>query len=119
MCRYDEYVSSLPFHEPHREPFTQVNNIDELVPFEGKIFNSDDDAYDFYSLFARKNGFSIRRDHIYRSCIHESEHNPLGIYKREFVCHRGGIVKQRKINEVETKRKRKLSRCNYRKDVGF
>jgi hypothetical protein len=90
-----------------------------VVPFEGKIFHGDDDAYDFYSLFARKNGFSIRRDHVYRSCIHESEHNPLGIYKREFVCHRGGIVKQRKINEVETKRKRKLSRCNYRKDVGF
>jgi hypothetical protein len=36
----------------------------------------------------------------------------LAVYKREFVCHHGGIVKQCKINEVESKRKRKSSKCN-------
>jgi len=90
-----------------------VSNIDESVPFEGQIFSNDVDAYEFYSLFARKNGFSIRREHIYKSCTNESKKNPSGIYKREFVCHHGGIVKQRNINEVECQRKRKSSKCNF------
>jgi len=89
-----------------------VSNIDESVPFEGQIFSNDGDAYEFYSLFARKNGFSIRCEHIYKSCTNESKKNPSGIYKREFVCHCGGSVKQRNINEVECQRKRKSSKCN-------
>ncbi|CAJ2631433.1 unnamed protein product [Trifolium pratense] len=105
----DEYLLQDPQHEPLTD---QVNNIDECFPFEGQIFNSDYEAYEFYRLFARKNGFSIRRDHIYKSVKHESEMNPSGIYKREFVCHRGGIVKHRKTNEVDCQRNRKSSRCN-------
>jgi hypothetical protein len=109
----DEYLHSVTFQEPQHEPLPdQIINIDECFPSEGQIFNSDDEAYEFYRLFARKNGFSIRREHIYNSVKHRSEMNPLGIYKREFVCHRSGIVKHRKTNEVDYQRNRKSSRCN-------
>lgn len=83
--------------EEKNEPLPQVNNIDELVPFEGKIFNTDDDAYEFYSLFTRKSGFSIRRTNLVKK---ESGKNPSYIYKREFICHLGGIVKQCKENDA-------------------
>lgn len=59
-----------------------------------------------------KNDFSIRSHHVYKSIIQQSEDNPLGIYKREFVCHRGGSISLHKNNEVEGQRKRKSSRCN-------
>lgn len=108
----DEYVNSLTFQELQHEPLPQVNNIDEGIPFEGKIFESDNAAFEFYCLFAKQNGFSIRRDHIYKSCKFVSEENPSGVYKREFVCHRGGIGKPRKTVEVENQRKRKSSRCD-------
>jgi hypothetical protein len=109
----DEYLHSVTFQEPQHEPLPdQIINIDECFPSEGQIFNSDDEAYEFYRLFARKNGFSIRREHVYNSVKHRSEMNPLGIYKREFVCHRSDIVKHRKTNEVDYQRNRKSSRCN-------
>nr|KYP52473.1 Putative protein FAR1-RELATED SEQUENCE 10 [Cajanus cajan] len=76
------------------------------------MFNSYDEAYEFSYAFARKNGFSIRREHTYKSSKNQTEENPLGIYKREFVCHRAGSVKQRKFIEEESQRKRKSSRCN-------
>ena len=112
ICVDDENINSLTFQEPQNENLPHVSNIDESVPFEGQIFSNDGDAYEFYSLFARKNGFSIRREHIYKSCTNDSKKNPSGIYKSEFVCHRGGSVKQRNINEVECQRKRKSSKCN-------
>ncbi|KAK2359019.1 protein FAR1-RELATED SEQUENCE [Trifolium repens] len=112
ICEDNEYGNAFTFQEPQQEPLPQANTIDEWDPFEGQIFNNDDEAYEFYSVFARKNGFSIRRDHSYKSRKNESGDNPLGVYKREFVCHRAGIVKQRKVNDVESQRKRKSSRCN-------
>lgn len=105
ICVDDKYINSSTFQEPQNENFPHVSNIDELVPFEEKIFSNDGDAYEFYSLFARKNRFSIRREHIYKSYTNESKKNPSDIYKREFVCHRGGIVKHRNNNEVECQRK--------------
>ncbi|WJX48341.1 hypothetical protein P8452_34920 [Trifolium repens] len=69
----DEYLHSVTFQEPQHEPLPdQINNIDECFPSEGQIFNSDDEAYEFYRLFARKNGFSIRREHVYNSVKHRS-----------------------------------------------
>jgi hypothetical protein len=109
----NEYVNDFTFQEPQQEPLAQANAIDEWNPFEGQIFNNDDEAYEFYSVFARKNGFSIRRNHSYKSHKNEAGDNPFGIYKREFVCHRAGIGKQRKVNVAESQKKRKSSRCNY------
>lgn len=78
----------------------------ELVftPYVGQIFKSDDDAFEYYSNFARKNGFSIRKA---RST--ESQH--LGIYRRDFVCYRSGFNQPRKKANVEHPRDRKSIRC--------
>ncbi|CAJ2671052.1 unnamed protein product [Trifolium pratense] len=75
-----------------------------------QIFDSDDDAYNFYSSFAQRSGFSIRRHHVYRNTTDEG--NPETVYKREFVCHRSGVSKPVKVNELERQRKRKASRCS-------
>ncbi|XP_045805399.1 protein FAR1-RELATED SEQUENCE 11-like [Trifolium pratense] len=75
-----------------------------------QIFDSDDDAYNFYSSFAQRSGFSIRRHHVYRNTTDEG--NPETVYKREFVCHRSGVSKPVKVNELESQRKRKASRCS-------
>jgi len=107
-----ENINSLTFHEPQPEPSTQANDIDDWVPYEGKIFNSDDDAYNFHCFFARKSGFFIRHDRNYKSSKNQFEENPLDIYKREFVYHRVGTTKQCKVDEVDSQRKRKSSRCN-------
>lgn len=51
-------------------------------------------------------------NNFYKSSKNQSEDNPLVIYKREFVCHRAGTSKELKVDEVESQRKRKSSRCN-------
>ncbi|CAJ2640436.1 unnamed protein product [Trifolium pratense] len=89
-------------------------DIDEIELFTNvdfpQIFDSDDDAYNFYSSFAQRSGFSIRRHHVYRNTTDEG--NPQTVYKREFVCHRSGVSKPVKVNELESQRKRKASRCS-------
>ncbi|RDX78884.1 putative protein FAR1-RELATED SEQUENCE 10, partial [Mucuna pruriens] len=66
-----------------------------------------------------KSGFSIRRDHIYKCSKSESKENPLGIYKREFVCHCVDNVKHCKVIESERQRNKKSSRCNYSAKMWF
>ncbi|KAF1886067.1 hypothetical protein Lal_00021348 [Lupinus albus] len=84
-----------------------VENINESSPFKGQIFNSDEIAYNFYSLFAKSCGFSIRRGHTYKHSVN----NVDDIYKREYICHRASIAKQQKVVELERQRRRKSSRC--------
>ncbi|XP_059310801.1 putative protein FAR1-RELATED SEQUENCE 10 [Lycium ferocissimum] len=74
---------------------------------KGKVFNSDDEAYNCYVNFAKKVGFLIRRDRILGS-----EEHPMGIYKTDYVCHRAGSPHSQKIAENERQRDRKSSRCN-------
>ncbi|KAK1312324.1 putative protein FAR1-RELATED SEQUENCE 10 [Acorus calamus] len=78
----------------------------DITPRVGQVFRSDDDAQEFYTNFARQNGFSIRRERSKGSQGH-----PLGIYKRELVCHRAGFAAPRKSVEVERQRNKKSSRC--------
>ncbi|GAU35436.1 hypothetical protein TSUD_375260 [Trifolium subterraneum] len=111
MLEDDDLINSLTFQEEQHDPLPQAINIDGWVPSQGQIFNSDDDAYEFYCSFAQRSGFSIRRHHVYRS-KNQDEGNLSGVYKREFVCHRSGVPKPTKVNEVESQRNRKTSRCN-------
>ena len=67
-------------------------------------FTSDDDAFEYYASFARKNGFSIRKE---RSRLSPQ----LGIYKRDFVCYRSGFAPPRKRATCEHQRDRKSMRC--------
>uniref|UniRef100_A0A2P2JEI4 Protein FAR1-RELATED SEQUENCE n=1 Tax=Rhizophora mucronata TaxID=61149 RepID=A0A2P2JEI4_RHIMU len=75
-----------------------------FTPYVGQIFKSDDDAFDDYSNFARKNGFSIRK-------ARSTESQNLGIYRRDFVCYRSGFNQPRKKANVEHPRDRKSVRC--------
>ncbi|XP_074285110.1 putative protein FAR1-RELATED SEQUENCE 10 [Silene latifolia] len=78
----------------------------ELVftPYVGQTFKSDEEAFEHYSAFARKNGFSIRK-------ARSTESQNLGVYRRDFVCYRSGFNQPRKKADVEHPRERKSVRC--------
>ncbi|GAU37165.1 hypothetical protein TSUD_391540 [Trifolium subterraneum] len=48
MLEDDDLVNSLTFQEEQHDSLPQAINIDDWVPCQGQIFNSDDDAYEFY-----------------------------------------------------------------------
>ncbi|GAB4851924.1 Putative protein FAR1-RELATED SEQUENCE 10 [Ancistrocladus abbreviatus] len=73
-------------------------------PYVGQIFNTDDEGFEFYSNFARKNGFSIRK-------ARSTESHNLGVYRRDFVCYRSGFNQPRKKANIEHPRDRKSVRC--------
>ncbi|XP_034210676.1 putative protein FAR1-RELATED SEQUENCE 10 isoform X2 [Prunus dulcis] len=75
-----------------------------VSPYVGMVFKSDDDAFEYYGNFARKNGFSIRKE---RSRLSPQ----LGIYKRDFVCYRSGFAPVKKKPTGEHHRDRKSVRC--------
>ncbi|XP_002525089.3 putative protein FAR1-RELATED SEQUENCE 10 [Ricinus communis] len=75
-----------------------------VAPYVGMVFKSDDDAFEYYGNFARRNGFSIRKE---RSRLSPQ----LGIYKRDFVCYRSGFAPARKKPSGEHHRDRKSVRC--------
>lgn len=77
---------------------------DMVAPYVGMVFKTDDDAFEYYGNFARKNGFSIRKE---RSRLSPQ----LGIYKRDFVCYRSGFAPARKKLSGEHHRDRKSVRC--------
>ncbi|RVW44272.1 Protein FAR1-related sequence 11 [Vitis vinifera] len=64
------------------------------------------EAYEFYSEFAKRCGFSIRR--------HRTEGKDgvgKGLTRRYFVCHRAGNTPIKTSNESKPQRNRKSSRC--------
>ncbi|KAK8575502.1 hypothetical protein V6N13_033259 [Hibiscus sabdariffa] len=75
-----------------------------VAPYVGMVFKTDDDAFEYYANFARKSGFSIRKE---RSRLSPQ----LGIYKRDFVCYRSGFAPARKKLSGEHHRDRKSVRC--------
>ncbi|KAG0457800.1 hypothetical protein HPP92_022957 [Vanilla planifolia] len=80
--------------------------IDDVPPYVGQSFRTDDEAQEYYTNFARKNGFAIRRERSKGNPAH-----PLGVYKRELVCHRAGQSLPRKTAELKRQRNKKSSRC--------
>ncbi|KAG0491772.1 hypothetical protein HPP92_005170 [Vanilla planifolia] len=84
---------------------SELNNA-VLPPFIGQSFQSDEEALVYYSSFARNNGFSVRRERSKGNPEH-----PMGVYKRELVCHRAGPPLPRKTDDVKRQRSRKASRC--------
>lgn len=78
----------------------------DIVPYIGQRFSSHDSAYEFYSDFAKRCGFSIRR--------HRTEGKDgvgKGLTRRYFVCHRAGNTPVKVANENKPQRNRKSSRC--------
>jgi len=75
-------------------------------PYVGQSFQSDDEALEYYATFARNNGFSVRRERSKGNPDH-----PMGVYKRELVCHRAGPPILRKSEDVKRQRNQKAYRC--------
>lgn len=75
-------------------------------PYVGQSFRSDDEAQDYYTNFARQNGFAIRRERSKGNSAH-----PLGVYKRELVCYRAGVYVPRKTAELKRQKNKKSTRC--------
>ncbi|CAH1450154.1 unnamed protein product [Lactuca virosa] len=75
-----------------------------FTPYVGQIFKTDDEAFEYYCNFARKNGFSVRK-------ARSTESQNLGVYRRDFVCYRSGFNQPRKKANVEHPRDRKSVRC--------
>ncbi|KAK9138276.1 hypothetical protein Sjap_008870 [Stephania japonica] len=78
----------------------------DAVPYIGQRFVNHDVAYEFYSEFAKRCGFSIRR--------HRTEGKDgvgKGLTRRYFVCHRAGNTPVKALTETKPQRNRKSSRC--------
>lgn len=91
--------------QPIKNETVSSSSSDALfTPYVGQIFKSDNDAFEYYSTFARKNGFSIRK-------ARSTESQNLGVYRRDFVCYRSGFNQPRKKANVEHHRERKSVRC--------
>ncbi|KAF9690306.1 hypothetical protein SADUNF_Sadunf01G0181800 [Salix dunnii] len=78
----------------------------DAIPYIGQRFATHDEGYEFYSEFAKRCGFSIRR--------HRTEGKDgvgKGLTRRYFVCHRAGNTPVKTSNENKPQRNRKSSRC--------
>ncbi|XP_010906525.1 protein FAR1-RELATED SEQUENCE 11 [Elaeis guineensis] len=106
----DELVEPMHLTEPNLSlgtPQTSLG-VNKIVasPYVGQSFQSDDEALEYYTNFARNNGFLVRRERSKGNPEH-----PLGVYKRELVCHRAGPPLPIKSGEAKRQRKKKPSRC--------
>uniref|UniRef100_A0A9I9EGF7 Protein FAR1-RELATED SEQUENCE n=1 Tax=Cucumis melo TaxID=3656 RepID=A0A9I9EGF7_CUCME len=83
-----------------------LDSSNDATPYIGQRFPTHDSAYEFYSEFAKRCGFSIRR--------HRTEGKDgigKGLTRRYFVCHRAGSTPIKTPNENKPQRNRKSSRC--------
>ncbi|XP_041014609.1 protein FAR1-RELATED SEQUENCE 11 [Juglans microcarpa x Juglans regia] len=83
-----------------------LETTNDAIPFIGQRFATHDAAYEFYSEFAKRCGFSIRR--------HRTEGKDgigKGLTRRYFVCHRAGNTPIKTSSESKPQRNRKSSRC--------
>lgn len=83
-----------------------LETTNDAIPYMGQRFATHDAAYEFYSEFAKRCGFSIRR--------HRTEGKDgvgKGLTRRYFVCHRAGNTPIKASNESKPQRNRKSSRC--------
>lgn len=83
-----------------------LETTNDVIPYIGQRFATHDAAYEFYSEFAKRCGFSIRR--------HRTEGKDgvgKGLTRRYFVCHRAGNTPVKTSNENKPQRNRKSSRC--------
>ncbi|KAJ3696759.1 hypothetical protein LUZ61_000464 [Rhynchospora tenuis] len=107
---YDEPISeqqspSSTTEESPDEIASHLSLDASVVPYIGQQFVTHDAAYEFYSQFAKRCGFSIRR--------HRTEGKDgvgKGLTRRYFVCHRAGNTPSKQPS-LKPQRNRKSTRC--------
>ncbi|CAN6348504.1 unnamed protein product, partial [Urochloa humidicola] len=74
-----------------------------------KMFNSEDEGYEFYNDYAYEKGFSVRKDY----CEWDNDHNERTL--RKFVCSCEGFRAEKHLRkEIKMRRPRNLTRCGCR-----
>lgn len=97
---YDEPISEQqsPSSTTDESPDEMASHLSidaSIVPYIGQQFVTHDAAYEFYSQFAKRCGFSIRR--------HRTEGKDgvgKGLTRRYFVCHRAGNTPSKQPSEL-------------------
>ncbi|WOL02384.1 protein FAR1-RELATED SEQUENCE 5-like isoform X1 [Canna indica] len=90
----DELLNDKALHDENRKEKEQlVDNVkDKLEPRVGMEFDDDEQAYQFYNDYARRVGFSIRKQHLTK--------NKSGqVTFRRFVCYREGYYRNRPFDK--------------------
>lgn len=111
---YDDFSEQRSFspdeissnEESPEDTRLSLETSNDAIPYIGQKFATQDDAYNFYSEFAKQCGFSIRR--------HRTEGKDgvgRGLTRRYFVCHRAGNTPVKVSKETRPQRNRKSSRC--------
>ncbi|KAK1287585.1 Protein FAR1-RELATED SEQUENCE 11 [Acorus calamus] len=92
--------------ESREDTRLSLETSNDVIPYIGQRFVTHDAAYEYYSEFAKRSGFSIRR--------HRTEGKDgvgKGLTRRYFVCHRAGNTPLKPCIENKPQRNRKSSRC--------
>ncbi|CAD5178063.1 protein FAR1-RELATED SEQUENCE 11 isoform X2 [Musa acuminata AAA Group] len=92
--------------ESQEDTRLSLETSNDVIPYIGQRFETHDAAYEFYSEFAKRCGFSIRR--------HRTEGKDgigKGLTRRYFVCHRAGNTPVKAATDTKQQRNRKSSRC--------
>ncbi|KAF9625215.1 hypothetical protein IFM89_020801 [Coptis chinensis] len=86
----------------------------ENLLYEGLVFQSEEEAYASYNSYARKMGFSIRKDKIY----YRTDRSHRTVRRRFFVCFKEGVRKKDKWNgNVKNNRNETRIGCKARMTV--
>ncbi|KAF9611253.1 hypothetical protein IFM89_028323 [Coptis chinensis] len=88
------------------QPFSLIKNHGS-EPYIGLEFRSEGEAYDYYRVYAKENGFSIRKSHVERSRVDHT------LISRKFVCvrqgfrslkdkrYQGKVIRHRQVTRVD------------------
>ncbi|XP_077219068.1 protein FAR1-RELATED SEQUENCE 5-like [Tasmannia lanceolata] len=97
----DEEVDRNEEGDPNEEGDVEFVDIDDggernlgKKPFLDQIFDSENDAYEFYNIYGLATGFGVRKSSTYKSKITQKM-----IFKR-FVCDRAGFKSSKAKNVV-------------------
>ncbi|XP_043726120.1 protein FAR1-RELATED SEQUENCE 11-like [Telopea speciosissima] len=82
------------------------NGLSNDMLHPGKVFGTAEEAFETYIRYAKKHGFSIRKQRTY-----VIEDGSKEIYRRDFVCHRAGKGKRKRMDDGNEGRNRKSVRC--------
>ncbi|KAJ3709082.1 hypothetical protein LUZ61_012787 [Rhynchospora tenuis] len=106
------YIDTYPvdeddeFTDPNCTPNNSGDQVSVPAPYVGQTFETDEEALEYYNNFARCNGFLVRRERSKGNPDH-----PMGVYKRELVCHRAGAPLSAKLGETKRLKRKKPERC--------
>ena len=80
---------------------------DAKIPEEGMIFKTKEDAFKFFALYARKEGFAIKK----HTSLNSKKSNEM--IKQQFVCTKQGLTNEN-VNVVRERRTSTTIKCSCR-----